>query len=87
MLEILEAVRGGEDKPTRIMYAVNLSWDPTQRILSNLVEQGLLEVKTTSGVSKKRYEITDKGINVFDYFKKANEILPKEAYTYRARSS
>jgi len=87
MLDILAAVRGGEDKPTRIMHAINLSWNPTQRILSNLVKQGFLEVRTASGRSNKRYAITDKGVNTLDYFEKAQEILPKEAYTYLARSS
>lgn len=39
MLGILAAVRGGENKPTRIMYAVHLSWNPLQKILSHMVER------------------------------------------------
>jgi predicted transcriptional regulator len=79
-LNILSAVRDGVDKPTRIMYAANMSWKPVQRILSHLVEQGLLEVRmnTESRQSKKRYALTDKGANVLDYFEKAKEILPLE---------
>ena len=79
-LNILSAVRDGVDKPTRIMYAANMSWKPVQRILSHLVEQGLLEVRinTESRQSKRRYVLTDKGANVLDYFKKAKEILPLE---------
>ncbi len=79
-LNILSAVRDGVDKPTRIMYAANMSWKPVQRILSHLVEQGLLEVRmyTESRQSKKRYVLTDKGANVIDYFEKAKEILPLE---------
>ena len=76
MLGILAAVRGGKDKPTRIMYAVNLSWNPTLRMLSQLVEQGLLEERVASGRSKRRYVMTERGVNVLDYFEKANEILP-----------
>jgi len=87
MLSILAAVRGGEDKPTRIMYTINLSWNPTQRMLSNLVEQCFLEVSIGSGRSNKRYAITDKGINTLNYFDKAQEILPKGAYLPRVRSS
>jgi predicted transcriptional regulator len=62
------------------MYAANMSWKPVQRILSHLVEQGLLEVRmnTESRQSKKRYVLTDKGANVLDYFEKAKEILPLE---------
>ncbi|MCW4050434.1 MAG: hypothetical protein NWE89_11940 [Candidatus Bathyarchaeota archaeon] len=84
MLEILAAVRGGEDKPTRIMYAVNLSWIPTSRLLSSIVEQGLLEMRIAPEKSRKRYMITEKGINVIDYFIKAREILPRDAYLARA---
>ncbi len=79
-LNILSAVKDGVDKPTRIMYAANMSWKPVQKILSHLVEQGLLEVRmnTESRQSKKRYALTDKGANVLDYFEKAKEILPLE---------
>ncbi len=75
-LNILSIVREGKDKPTNITYAANLSWKSTQRILSNLVVQGLIEMRITSGLSKKRYVITEKGVNVLDYYKKANEIMP-----------
>ena len=76
MLSILSVIRKGEDKPTRIMYAVNVSWNPTQKMLSSMVEQDLLEVTPGSGKSKTRYVITEKGVNVLDFFEKANEILP-----------
>ena len=89
ILSILSAIRGGKDKPTNIMYAVNLSWKPTQRILSDLVEQGLLKERIASGkgLSKRRYAITERGINVLDYFEKAKEILPKDVYSAHAVSS
>ncbi len=68
------------DKPTRIMYAANMSWKPVQRILSHLVEQGLLleVLNTESRQSKRRYHITEKGETVLDYFEKAKDILPLE---------
>ncbi len=78
MLSVLSAVRNGVDKPTRIMYASNLSWKPSQRMLSYMVEQGLVEMMmATSGKSRKRYIVTEKGVNVLNYFEKANEILPQ----------
>lgn len=82
-LNILSSVMNGVDKPTRIMYAANMSWRPVQRNLSYLVEQGLLDrqVNLESSKSKSRYVITEKGIHVLEYFKKAKEILPiKEIY-------
>jgi predicted transcriptional regulator len=67
----------GVDKPTRIMYAANMSWNPTQRMLSHLVEQGLvLEVSSTKGRQSRRlYKITEKGEKVLDYFDRSNELL------------
>jgi len=81
MLDILSAIRDGKEKPTKIMYAANLSWKPTQKVLSNLMEQGLLEMRITPRLSRKRYMITEKGINVLDLFEKADEVLPKEEYS------
>ena len=82
ILSILSAVRDGVDKPTRIMYAANMSWAPSQRILSSLVKQDLIEVRinTESRQSKKRYVITVKGSNVLNYFEKAKKILPLEGF-------
>ena len=83
-MNILSAIRGGKDKPTNIMYASNLSWKPTQKILFNLVEQGLLELKIAPGLSKRRYVITEKGVNALEFFEKANKILPEDAYLTHA---
>lgn len=66
------------------MYAANLSWKPTQRILSELVEQGLIdEVKNPeSAKSRRMYLITEKGVSVLDDFERAKKILPiEEVYT------
>ena len=79
-LKILAAVKQGVDKPTRIMYAANMSWKPVQRILADLVEQGLLLelLNTGSRQSKKRYQITEKGEKILDYFEKAKDFMPLE---------
>jgi len=77
MLNVLNAVHDGVDKPTRIMYAANMSWNPTKKILEKLVGEGFLEVnEEPSGKrSKKRYEITEKGIKVLRYFYGAQELI------------
>jgi len=79
-LTILSTILDGVDKPTRIMYAANMSWKPVQRILSHLVEQGLLEKisNTESKQSRVRYQITEKGKKVIDYFENAEDIMPLE---------
>lgn len=77
VLAILLAIRSGVDKPTRIMYAANMSWAPVQKMLKNLVTQGLIEIRMSSDSkqSKKRYIITEKGENLLDYFDRANKVL------------
>jgi predicted transcriptional regulator len=77
MLQVISVVNEGVDKPTRIMYAAKLSWNPTQRILSNLVEQGLLRETTTTKrkQSRKRYEVTKKGKIVLRYFEGAEDLI------------
>lgn len=80
VLNVLSAVMEGIDKPTRIMYSANLSWRPTQKILASLVEQGLLhEIEDLkSKRSKKKYGITEKGVNVLRYFEGAKNLLDIE---------
>jgi len=79
-LSVLSSVKDGVDKPTRIMYASNLSWKPIQLILASLVDQGLLQeiLVSGSGRSRVRYEITEKGLNVLDYFSGAKALLDIE---------
>lgn len=82
ILSILSAVRDGVDKPTRIMYATNLSWRPTQNILRLLVNQGLLmEVRDgRERRSKVRYRLTEKGYEVVNYFEKAKDLIILEEF-------
>jgi len=77
MLTVLGAVKSGIDKPTRIMYAANMSWNPTQRVLKKLVSEGHLEVIEEPSVqrAKKRYIITEKGASVLRYFRGAKELI------------
>ncbi len=83
VLNILTAVRDGVDKPTRIMYAANLSWKPTQKILASLVEQGLLMESEETGNkrSRMRYGITEKGANVLRYFDGAKDLVDIDVLT------
>jgi predicted transcriptional regulator len=79
-VEVLEIIMKGETKPTRIMYNANLSWKVFQTILINLITQGLItENQETTGKDRdvKRYDITESGMNVLKYFRKATTALPK----------
>ncbi len=77
MLTVLSAVKSGINKPTRIMYAANMSWNPTQKVLKKLVEEGHLEVIEEPSVqrAKKRYIITEKGASVIRYFRGVEELI------------
>ena len=68
-LDILKAVQKGVNKPTRIMYAVNISWNPLQTVLGSLVSAGFIEEIETKGDKRttRRYEITQRGLNVLRY--------------------
>ena len=84
MLTILRAVKGGVEKPTRIMYATNLAYLPTQRLLQSLVRQGLLNERfdPESSRSKKLYEITVKGCNALSYFDGVNDLIDIEEFSH-----
>ena len=78
-LEILNSIKMGVKKPTRIMYNVNVSWKPLQQAFENMLSQDLIsEVDTTyseDGRTSRVYEITSKGDSVLAYFRKAENML------------
>ena len=81
-VDIMEEIRNGTILPTRIMYAANLSWKPLQQILKSLVTQELIEECTAEEGdkrTKKAYHLTEKGLNVLHYFRKAKELVEKES--------
>ena len=45
MAHVLDAIRNGADKPTRVMYKSNLSWSVCQDLLKHLAAKGLLETR------------------------------------------
>lgn len=77
MLNVLGAIEKGIDKPTRIMYSANMSWNPTQKVLDKLIKEGhiLVTEEYSTQRAKKRYVITEKGRNVLKYFKGAEELI------------
>ena len=76
-LEVLRAINKGVRKPTRIMYAANLSWRPLQKLLESMVSGGFInkmEAKNNKN-SKYYYDITKRGLNVLNYLDKENDLL------------
>ena len=74
-VEVLQIIKTGTSKPTRIMYDANLSWDHLHRVLIPMMSQGLIdEIDTTlerrrDKRTSRRYELTQKGENVLRYFR------------------
>lgn len=96
-VEVLSIIHKGTKKPTRIMYAANISWKPLQNILKSMLSQGhISEVASqnsnfeNAGPSRKRrdkrtktyYELTQKGENVIKYFHSAKDLLELEEFTF-----
>ena len=91
-LEILSIIYRGTKKPTRIMYAANVSWKPLQRYLDWLISQGLIrEVEPSLRPGKRSrkdkrsrayYELTQKGENIIKYFRGARELFELEEFDF-----
>jgi predicted transcriptional regulator len=78
-LEVLNVIKNGTEKPTRIMYEANLSWTSLKGILSSLETQDLVEMIDVSESRDRRsaiiYRITEKGEHLMRYFRKAEQLL------------
>ena len=76
-LDVLRVLKKGVKKPTRIMYAVNISWRPLQKILEAMVSGGFISKSKAKGnrQSKHYYEITQSGLNVLNYLDKETDFL------------
>ncbi|MEM2939518.1 MAG: winged helix-turn-helix domain-containing protein [Candidatus Bathyarchaeia archaeon] len=61
-IDVLRIIKRGVNKPTRVMYAANISWKPLIEILANLERQGLVERKTVRNSTL--VFITEKGKRV-----------------------
>ena len=55
------------------MYRTNLSWKPLMQILDVMMEQDLIISENTG--RHVTYKITEKGMNVLNYFNEAMELI------------
>ncbi len=76
---VLKVIKEGTTKPTRIMYAANLSWKLIQSVLNSMVNQDLIEEIDVSTSRDKRtntiYKVTTKGDSVIRYFDRAKVLI------------
>jgi predicted transcriptional regulator len=64
--DVMRAIANGRETPARIVYAANLSYDRVVKCLNFLEEQSLVE--KLPDPKKKRYAVTDRGMEVIRYF-------------------
>jgi predicted transcriptional regulator len=72
-LDVLNAIKKGVCRPTRIMYRTNLSWKPLMEVLDAMMTQELIEANRQGRHTL--YKITEKGKNLLNYFHEAMELL------------
>ena len=72
-IDVLQAIRKGVHKPTRIMYRTNLSWKPLMQVLDAMIKQQLIASENQG--THVTYKITEKGMNVLNYFNEAMELI------------
>jgi predicted transcriptional regulator len=69
--DVLNVIDRGIDKPTRIMYKTNLSWNTLQDIFATLLKGEFIREEIAK--NSKRYYITEKGKRALHYHLKALE--------------
>jgi len=78
-IDILRVVSEGNLKPTHVVYKANVSWPRLMKHLGFLQSQGLLAT-TSAEPWGERYFITEKGIEVLNYYRKIECAMPSEAF-------
>jgi predicted transcriptional regulator len=73
-IDVLTVIGEGEERPTRIMYASNLSWNSLRSTLDLLVRKGYIEEDYISKRNKK-YSITTKGRDVLNYYDRLESLV------------
>jgi predicted transcriptional regulator len=77
-VDVLMVVNQGETRPTRIMYASNLSWNTLKSTLDLLVSKNYIQ--ESRGVNKNRqYNITQSGLNVLKYYDRIEDLVKVQA--------
>lgn len=68
-VDVLRAINRGINKPTRIMFATNLSWKTLSEVLKNLEEREFIEQRIVG--RRRLFFITERGktiLNTFEAF-------------------
>jgi predicted transcriptional regulator len=77
-VDVLSVIHQGESRPTRIMYASNLSWNTLKSTIDLLVTKGYAEEAGDMQGRGKQYHITHSGMNVLKYYDRLEELVNLE---------
>jgi len=72
-LDVLKVINEGEYRPTRIMYRSNLSWNPLNKILKQMISLKL--IKKYENGNRRLFMITERGERLLDKIDEIKEIL------------
>ena len=73
-IDVLTVIGEGVTRPTRIMYASNLSWNSLKSTLDLLVNKGYVDEDHVSERNKK-YSITAKGHELLGYYNRLESLV------------
>jgi len=74
-VDVLSVIHQGESRPTRIMYASNLSWNTLKSTIDLLVNKGYAQEAGDMQGRGKQYYITHSGMNVLKYYDRLEELV------------
>ncbi|MEM3670473.1 MAG: winged helix-turn-helix domain-containing protein [Thermoprotei archaeon] len=66
MVDILQTVYDGAEKPTHIMYRANLSWSAMQEYVDALIKSDLL--REINSMNRKTYAVTEKAVKLLQQY-------------------
>jgi len=74
-VDVLSVMNNGETKPTRIMYAANLSWKTLKSTLNLLETKRYIELTSSPSYKQKQFAITKEGLSVLSYYKRLSRLV------------
>ena len=79
-IEVLSEIANEEQRPTRLMYACNLSWNSIKDTLDLLTAKGYIDEMYEE--RRKRYYITAKGRDVLRYYAGLQDLIQVKSLSY-----
>lgn len=81
-VDVLSVMNEGETRPTRIMYASNLSWKTLRSTLDLLETKGYIELTSSPSYKQRQFAITKEGLSVLGYYKRLEGLVKVDLPIY-----